>query len=160
MLEDQLEILVTELTTEVWRRDEQTHDLRTELSLHALHSEDVTQQQYQEYAGLHQHLTRLVQETQQYREMFEESLATQSAARPEIDGLRQREAELLREVRRHSNDSKIQCSVFSGIGQTWSPTNPGYQKACTQFASYTAKLCNGKHQLCRLISLKILIFQT
>ena len=38
---------------------------------------------------------------------LQESVATRSAARPEIDGLRQREAELLREVRRHSNDSKI-----------------------------------------------------
>ena len=32
----------------------------------------------QEYAGLQKHLTRLVQETQQYREMFDESRATQS----------------------------------------------------------------------------------
>ena len=45
--EDQREILVTEESTEVWRRDEQVHDLRSELSLHALHSEDVTQQQSQ-----------------------------------------------------------------------------------------------------------------
>ena len=29
-------------TTEVWRRDEQVHDLCTELNLHAPHSEDVT----------------------------------------------------------------------------------------------------------------------
>ena len=39
-LEDQREILVTEVTTEVWMRDEQVHELRTELSLHALNSED------------------------------------------------------------------------------------------------------------------------
>ena len=41
-------------------------DSRTELSLHALHSEDATQQQSQEYAGLHQHLTGLDQEAMQY----------------------------------------------------------------------------------------------
>ena len=68
---------VTEVTTDVWRRDEQVHDLRTELSLHALHSEDVTQQQNQEFAGKRQHLTRLLRETQQYREMFEISRAPQ-----------------------------------------------------------------------------------
>ena len=60
--ENMLEILVTEVTSEVWRRDEQVHDLRTDLSLHALHSQDVTQKRHQEYAGLHQHLTGLVQE--------------------------------------------------------------------------------------------------
>ena len=43
-------------------RDEQVYDIRTELSLNVLHSEDVTQQQMQEYAGLRQHLTGLVQE--------------------------------------------------------------------------------------------------
>ena len=36
--------LVVEVTSQVWRRDEQVHDLRTELGLQALHSEDVTQQ--------------------------------------------------------------------------------------------------------------------
>ena len=51
--------------------------------------EDVTQRQSLEYAGLHQDLTGLVSETQQYRKMFEET----RAARPE----------LLREVRRHNN---------------------------------------------------------
>ena len=50
-LERQREILVTEVTSEVWRRDEQVHDLRTDLNLHALHSEDVTQQQSLQYAG-------------------------------------------------------------------------------------------------------------
>ena len=38
--------------------------------------------------------------------MFEESRAAQSAAEPEIDRFRQREAELLREVRRHKNESE------------------------------------------------------
>ena len=52
-LEDRREILVTEVTSEVWRWDEQVHALRTELSLHAQHSEDVTQQQSQEYGGPH-----------------------------------------------------------------------------------------------------------
>ena len=50
-------------------------DLRTGLSLQALHEEDVTQQQNQEHAGLHQRWTGMVKETQQYREMFEESRA-------------------------------------------------------------------------------------
>ena len=86
--------MLTEVTTEVWRRYEQFYDLRTELGLQALHSDDVTQQLRQEHAGLHQHLTRLVQETQQYREMFEESRIAQSGAGPEIDRLRRREEEL------------------------------------------------------------------
>ena len=51
------------VASEVWRRYDQVHDLPTELSLHALHSEDGAQQQTQENAGLHQHLTGLVQET-------------------------------------------------------------------------------------------------
>ena len=72
-LEDQRQNFVTEVTSEVWRRDEQVSDLRAELRLQSLHAENVSQQQYQEYAGLHQHLTGLCQETQQYQEMFEES---------------------------------------------------------------------------------------
>ena len=50
-LENQRENLVTEVTSGVWRRNEQVFDLRAELSLHALHSEDVTQKQSQVYAG-------------------------------------------------------------------------------------------------------------
>ena len=123
---DQREILVTEVSSEVWRRDEQVHDLRTELSLRALHSEDVTQQQCQEYAGQHQHLTGLVHETQQYIEMFEEYRAAQSANGPEIGQLRQREAELPREVRRLMKRKQLQlwrpannflCSYSFGAGE-------------------------------------------
>ena len=51
VLEDQRDNLLTEVTSEVWRRYEQVHDLRRKLSLQALHAEDVTQQQSQEYAG-------------------------------------------------------------------------------------------------------------
>ena len=54
-LENQRDSLVTEASTEVWRRHEQEHYLRTELSLHALHSEDNTLQQSQEYIKLPQH---------------------------------------------------------------------------------------------------------
>ena len=86
-----------EVTLEVWRR-------RTELSLHALHAEDVSQQQNQEYAWPHQQLTGLVEETKQYRELFEESRIAQSAAGPEIDRLRRREEELLRQVQRNNDD--------------------------------------------------------
>ena len=95
-LENQRDIMVTKVTTEVWRRHEQVHDLRAELRLQALHSEDVMQQQSPEYAGIHKYLSGLVQET---REMSEEPRAPQSAARPEIDRLRHREAE-----RRHNNE--------------------------------------------------------
>ena len=62
--------MVTEVTTEVWRRDEQVHDLRAELSLHALCADDASQQPNQEYAGLYQHLTGLVQDTQQHRDVW------------------------------------------------------------------------------------------
>ena len=89
-LEDQREILVMEVTKEVWRRDDQVHSLRTELSLQTPHSGDVSKQPKIK-AGLHQHLTRLIQETKQYREMFEESRTAYSAAGPEIDRHRQRE---------------------------------------------------------------------
>ena len=94
---------MTEVTSEVWRGHEQAHNLRKELSLQALHQEDVTQHHSQEYAGLHQHLTRLDQETQQYREMFEEYRAATSATGPQIERLRQREAELQREIRQQNN---------------------------------------------------------
>ena len=102
-LEDLRKNLVTEVPSEVWRRNEQLYNLRTELSHQAPRSEDASQKQSEEYAGLHQLLTGLVQESQQYREMFEESRAAHSAG-PEIDRLRQREEEFLREVRRYNND--------------------------------------------------------
>ena len=72
--------------------------------------------------------------------MSEESRAAQSAAGPEIDRLRQREAELLREVRRHNNEqSKFDALLLRNSDRTWSPTNPGHQKASKAFTSYAAK---------------------
>ena len=60
VLEDQREPLVTEVTSEVWRRGEQVYDVRRELSLQALHAEDASQQQqHQEYAGLHRLFDRI-----------------------------------------------------------------------------------------------------
>ena len=97
--------LVTEAAPQVWRRDEQVHDLRTELSLQTLHQEHVTQHQSQEHAEPHHHLTRLVHETQQYQELFEESRAARSATGPEIERPRQREAELPRQARRARFDA-------------------------------------------------------
>ena len=94
------------MTSEVWRRDDPVYDFGSELSLRALHSEDIAQQQSQEYDGPHQHWTRLVQETQQYREMFEESQAAASSG-PELDRLRQREAEFVQKFHR------LRGSVFS-----------------------------------------------
>ena len=64
-LDNHRENVVTEVTSEVRRRDEQVFDLRTELSLQAPHQGDLTQHQSQEYVCLHQHLTGLVQESQQ-----------------------------------------------------------------------------------------------
>ena len=93
-LEDQRDILVTEITIEVRRRDERVHDSRAELGLRAPRAEDVSQQQNQAYAGPHQHLTGLVQEKQQHREMYEESRTAQSAAGPEIDRFRRGEEDL------------------------------------------------------------------
>ena len=61
------EKMVAEVTSEVCRRDEQLYDLNTELVLHAPYSDDVAKQQNQEYAGVHQDLTGLVQETRQNR---------------------------------------------------------------------------------------------
>ena len=66
-LGDLRDTLVKNVRSEVWRRDEQVHGTPTELGLHALHSEDVTQQQNHDDAGQHQHLIGLGQETQQYR---------------------------------------------------------------------------------------------
>ena len=97
--------LVTEAAPQVWKRDKQVHDLRTELSLQTLHQEHVTQHQSQEHAGPHQHLTRLVHETQQYQELFEESRAARSATGTEIERPRQREAELPRQARRARFDA-------------------------------------------------------
>ena len=62
-LDDQRAVLVTEVTSEVRRRDEQEDDFRTVLSLHVQHAEDVSPQPNQGYAGVHQHLTGLVAET-------------------------------------------------------------------------------------------------
>ena len=52
----------------------------------------------------------LIQETQQCREILEESRIAQSAAGPDIDRLRLREEDLFRRVRRHDNDrAKIEA---------------------------------------------------
>ena len=123
-------------------RDEHVNDSRTKLSLQALHVKYVSQQQNHEYAGLHQHLTRSVHETQQYRDMFEESRTARSATGPEIDRLRRRAKELLREVRRQTNE---RANVDKGIGCTWTLRNPRHQKDCNWFASYAAKFGSCKY---------------
>ena len=41
-LEGQQDILVTEVTSEVWRRDEQVYGIRAELNLQAPRAEDAT----------------------------------------------------------------------------------------------------------------------
>ena len=46
-----------------------------------------------------------------------------------------------------------------GIGQTWSPMNPGHQKASNWSANCAAKVCNCKRQLCHRVSHEIL-FET
>ena len=117
-LENQPEILVMEVTSGVWRRDEHVHYFQTELSPHALHPKGVTQHQSQEWtSGLHQHFTGLVQETQQHREMFEESRALHPATRPEIEQIQQREAELLRELRQQNN-ARTKCEALLLRNQT------------------------------------------
>ena len=50
-------------------------------------------------------MTGLVQETHQFREMFEESQIAQSAGGPEVDRLERRDDEFLREARQHNNDT-------------------------------------------------------
>ena len=112
----------------MWWRDEQVYDLRTELSLQAHHAEDVTHHQSQEHAGLHQRLTGFVQETQQYRKMFEESRAANSATGPEIERLRQREAELLREVRQQNN---ARARFYALFFFSWIGTNPESRESRT-----------------------------
>ena len=107
-LEDQRENLVTEATSEVRRRDEQVFDyVQNSVFVHC--TRKTLRNNSQEYVGPHQHLTGLVQETQQYREMFVESRAAQSAAGPQIARLRQREAELPQEVRRHQK--KVRAKI-------------------------------------------------
>ena len=120
-------------------------DLHTALSLEAQHAEDVKQQKKREYVGLHQHLTGLVQETQQYRGMFEPSRAAQSASGPDFDRLRRREEELSQEVR-HQNDARAKFEAQSSRKRTdWSPINSGHHKAGCESASYALKLCHCKH---------------
>ena len=102
--EDQHEKLVTDMTSEVWKSNERLHGVRAELSLQALHAEHVSQRQNQEYAAPRQHFTGLGQQTQRNLEMFEEYRTAQPAAGPEIERLRRREEELLREVRRQKNE--------------------------------------------------------
>ena len=87
---------------------------RAELSLQALHARDATQQQNQEYDGLHQHLTGLVQESQHYRGDVSQNIeSAQSAAGPEIVRLPRRDEEQLREVRRHKKDgANFEASII------------------------------------------------
>ena len=51
-------------------------------------------------------------ETQQFREMFEEPRDVQAATGPEIERLRQREAELLRAVR-HQDDDRARFDALN-----------------------------------------------
>ena len=63
--------------------------------------------------------------------MFEESRAAQSAVGPEIDRLRQREAELLREVRRHIGDRAIfNAPLFKESDTLGVPRTPSQQITC------------------------------
>ena len=105
----------------------------------------------QEYAGLRQHLTRLVSgNTPKTRG------ARGISNRPEIHQLPRRE-ELLREVRRHSNENtKFEAPLLRGSRQTWSPTNPRQQKASNLLENCAAKFSIWKHQLCNQISQVIL----
>ena len=94
----------------------------------APHPDDVTEQQNHEYAGQHQHLAGLVQETQQYREMLKN---LELLIQPLDLKLNDFDKEKQNFFEKH--DVKIlteqNMMLFSGIGQIWKPTNPGHQKA-------------------------------
>ena len=146
---DQEEKLVTEVTSD---------DVRTELCLQALHAEDVLQQQQnQDYAGLLQHLTGVVQENTAITKKGLKNLdLIKSSAGPDTDRRStKREEELSREVRR-KNDARAKCEAQV---LTWNRINPGHQKDSSYLVSYTAKLRNCKHQLCNQIPPEILLFQ-
>ena len=58
----------------------------------------------------------LAQETHFFRKMFEACRTAQLAAGPEIDRLRRREEELLREVRRQNNERvKFEIQLFRTV---------------------------------------------
>ncbi len=97
---------MTEVTSEVWRRDERVHDLRVEFSLQALHSEDATPTTKSRMRWTKSALDTIGSG----KHSNEESRAAQSSAGPENWSFRQREGEFLREVRRHNND-RAKCGA-------------------------------------------------
>ena len=113
-LENQREHLVTEVTSSVWRRDEQVYELRTEPSLQALHSEDVTQQQSQEDAGLHQHFNRLGSgNTAISRDVWKNLELLNQPLKLKLNDFDKEKQEVLREVRHQNHDrARFDAPVF------------------------------------------------
>ena len=69
-------------------KDSQTSSFKLTLEGNSFHAREARASDAATAAvGQHQHLTGLVQESQPYREMLEESRAAQSAAGPPIDRL-------------------------------------------------------------------------
>ena len=132
---------VTEVTSEVWTR----FTCRPQSSSTTLGRQYATAKSRTCWTT--SALDRIVRCTQPYREMFEESRAAHSATGPEIDRIRRREEELLREVRSHKNDRAIFWgSIILESDRLGVWQNPGHQKTSSSFASYAAKLCNCENQ--------------
>ena len=74
-------------------------------------------------------MTGLVQKTEQFREMFEESQIAQSAAGPDVDRLERRDDEFLREARQHNNDTAHIEAFAREADKLGVPQIPGHQKA-------------------------------
>ena len=145
-LEDQREILVAEVTSEVWRREEQVCDWRTELSRQALHSEDVTQTQKSRICWTTSAPDRTGSgNTGISRDVWRISSWS-------ISRWTRNWSTCVREVRHQKNDRAIFHAPWWRNRTDLSPTNPGQKKASNYFANYAAKSCNWKHWRYRRVS--------
>ena len=139
------------MPSEVWRRDEQIHDLRTELSLHALHSEDVTQQQKSKICWTtsaidrfgfkkHSNIERCLKNLELLNRLLDQTLI-------DFD----EEEELFRSVRQQKNErAKFEARSLRNRADMEPPIHDIWRPAIN-FVNYTAKSCNCRHQLFKRI---------
>ena len=102
------------------------------------------------------HLTVLVPEPQQCREVFEESRIDQVDQKLiDVDEEKKNNYEKHDVTTMTEQNSRLS---YQGIGQFWSHTNSGHQTVSNEFANYLVKHVNDlrRHQLCHRISPDIL----
>ena len=143
-LEKQREILATEVTSEVWRRGEQVYTIYVRNSVFKHYTRKTLRNSWTTSA-----LDRIGSgNTANIEKMFEESQASDSATGPDLERLRQREAQNFYE----KYDIKMMTEPdlmhwYQGIGQTRNLMSPEPQETSKSLAIHAATSCNWQHPL-------------